>query len=80
MSCEKIKEVYVAHPNKNVNMNCGDTGIGGSTILCAWCTKMYEERYPQGWRYAPGDICEHHVYHSPYSDCACYRCEEKESE
>jgi len=35
---------------------------GGHQVLCDPCEAEAEQRYPQGWRYYPGDVCKHGTY------------------
>ena len=50
--------------------------FAGYMHLCADCKDKYTARYPQGWRYYPGDCCEHGVYIGGIgADYMCGRCE-----
>lgn len=40
---------------------CGAWGPNGN-VYCDFHQKEQEDRYPQGWRYYPGDVCPHGVY------------------
>lgn len=42
-------------------INCGDW-YGGEVILCGDHEAQAIQRYPQGWRAYPGDICPHGKY------------------
>lgn len=43
---------------------------------CEHCRPLYEEAYPQGWSYYPGDVCEHGTYVGGCGeDLMCARCE-----
>jgi hypothetical protein len=78
--CDNKVEVHVTFAGKDIEMtiNCGDIYADGGrteTALCPECLAKAEARYPQGWRYRPGDICKHGVYVGGERDCACWRCE-----
>ncbi len=43
---------------------------------CEHCAPLYELRYPQGWSYYPGDVCEHGTYTGGSGiDYMCHPCE-----
>jgi uncharacterized protein YlaI len=56
---------------------CGQTSTYGTPAYCEECEDRLHAKYPQGWRYVPGDICEHGQYvgdaHGP--DYLCGECE-----
>lgn len=57
-----------------VRWRCG--GWRDGRELCWVCAKLAHKMYPQGWRYYPGDICEHRVYVGGCgADCMCGVCE-----
>ena len=41
---------------------CGSWEAGEGTVLCDMCEIDARRRYPQGWRFYPGDVCKHGVY------------------
>lgn len=56
---------------------CGDTGHYGSKVHCSACETQLQVRYPQGWRFYPGDVCEHGAYVGGCgADHICGYCEE----
>ena len=57
-------------------IKCGQIGPEGCVVLCDEHHAQAERDYPQGWRYAPGDTCEHMVWHNPEHDCCCGPCED----
>lgn len=64
---------------KEVPARCGQTSIHGTELLCDDCIKKMEERYPQGWRETPGDVCKHGVYvgNAGGPDYICGQCEDE---
>lgn len=59
---------------------CGSTGIRGQQLVCDECLKEESERYPQGWKDVPGDICKHGKYVGDAGgpDYICGLCEDGE--
>ena len=56
---------------------CGDWIPGGGKELCDTCLGKAEKLYPQGWRYYPGDICQHGTYVGGVGiDWMCHYCEQ----
>lgn len=54
---------------------CGDQ-YRGEMVYCDPCEEQYERWYPQGWRYYPGDTCEHGKYTGGCGiDLMCMACE-----
>lgn len=47
---------------KEISLPCGSTSSTGGVNLCSDCLDKLEARYPQGWRYTPGDTCKHGTY------------------
>ena len=45
-------------------------------VLCDDCRKVALAKYPQGWKFVPGDTCTHGVFVGGMRDCACRQCEE----
>lgn len=41
---------------------CGTWVTGDGRALCDRHETQAQADYPQGWRYYPGDVCEHGVY------------------
>lgn len=56
---------------------CGSTNQWGGQATCEACEDKARERYPQGWRHAPGDTCKHGTYVGDAwgPDYLCGRCE-----
>lgn len=53
--------------------------LDGGEILCDNCEKELQKRYPQGWMYYPGDVCEHNRYTGGCGiDWMCQECEDGE--
>jgi len=61
--CKNKLTVYVEHGYsiKKIEVKCG-TWLRGYKELCLACTKQAEKDFPQGWKYYPGDVCEHGTY------------------
>jgi hypothetical protein len=54
---------------------CG-TWYGGEKLFCERCETKLHGIFPQGWRYYPGDVCQHGVYVGGCgADYMCGRCE-----
>lgn len=62
--CTNLVTQYVpkGYGYKEISMKCGSTSIHGVAIYCQKCEETYKERYPQGYRNVPGDICKHGCY------------------
>jgi hypothetical protein len=80
MSCANQVSVWVSrgYGYKEVKTACGNTGLYGEQMLCDECRQAMEDRYPQGWRHAPGDTCEHGRYlgcHEDNDETLCPECE-----
>ena len=58
-------------------VRCGHfNSAQGGTVLCDECEAEAKQRYPQGWRYYPGDICDHGRYTGGCGiDWMCQECE-----
>ena len=73
-----IQMVPRGYGHMEVKSRCRSTGQYGQQLLCDECIKEAEERYPQGWRGVPGDICEHGTYVGDAGgpDYLCGACED----
>ena len=82
MSCKNIafQMVPYGYGYKQIESQCGTTGIHGEQILCDECYKKAELKYPHGWVSVPGDLCKHGTYVGDASgpDFICGYCEEEE--
>ena len=59
---------------QSATKRCGDWD--GGRMLCSTHEDMAQALYPQGWRYYPGDVCEHGKYVGGCGvDLMCGRCE-----
>jgi hypothetical protein len=55
---------------------CGTWVPGDGYEYCNLHMKQMQERYPQGWRYYPGDVCPHGKYTGGCGvDLMCGYCE-----
>lgn len=61
-----------------IEVKCG-TYYAGVQEFCETCLKKYEKKFPQGWKYYPGDVCKHGNYVGGCgADYMCFRCENGE--
>lgn len=44
-----------------IEVRCGAYHCG-TKVLCEPCEAEAVRRYPQGWAYYPGDVCQHGAY------------------
>lgn len=67
----------VAVGSRNLTVRCGSQWAGEAQF-CPACQAKLAKRYPQGWRYVPGDVCCHGTYiGSPLGeDLLCGYCED----
>ena len=75
--CGTTVEVPIArgYDVRMIERTCGKW-YGGEQLLCDRCVSAEEMRYPQGWRYRPGNVCRHGVYVGGVGvDYMCGRCE-----
>lgn len=78
--CENmvVQMVPRGYGYREVSLRCGSTSIHGGTLQCEHCEKSDNRRYPQGWRYSPGDTCKHGTYmgsHEDNDEVLCGACE-----
>ena len=79
--CNNKVETYTG-PNYDrvVQLPCGSTDEHSRVRQCDGCAAKDKERYPQGWRNVPGDICKHGTYvggpNGP--DYMCGHCEDED--
>jgi hypothetical protein len=74
-NCEELVTVAYRWDGSPVEVTCG-TMYAGANYFCEKCEAALVERYPQGWRYTPGDLCKHGVYVGGCgADYMCGRCE-----
>ncbi|MDA3808612.1 MAG: hypothetical protein PF440_11960 [Thiomicrorhabdus sp.] len=80
MTCKNRVTQYVpnGYGRRTVQARCGTTGIHGQILHCESCQKIAENKYPQGWRHVPGDLCPHGNYIGDAGgpDILCGQCEE----
>jgi len=76
----KVTVGYDWRKDKPIEVTCGSTDPDGNLALCDTCITKYQKRYPQGWRYTPGDVCRHGTYigDSCGADIMCGACESGE--
>ena len=73
--CEEPVTVGYRGDGSPVEVACG-TMYAGANYFCDRCEAALAKRYPQGWRYTPGDLCKHGVYVGGCgADYMCGRCE-----
>ena len=78
--CEEPVTVGYRGDGSPVEVACG-TMYAGANYFCDQCEAALAKRYPQGWRYTPGDLCKHGVYVGGCgADYMCGRCETKTEE
>ena len=66
----------VDHHTDERPVYCGDW-VGGRKEICDTCLPQMNEKYPQGWRYYPGDVCIHGTYVGGCGiDWICQPCED----
>jgi hypothetical protein len=57
-------------------ITCGHWVVGEGNVFCETHNRVMEKRYPQGWRYYPGDVCSHGRYvGGSGADWMCGPCE-----
>ena len=77
-TCTNPVYVFTRRDGTDVEVPCG-TWYGGSQKLCDPCEEKLAKRFPQGWRYYPGDVCRHGRYVGGCgADYMCGRCESGE--
>lgn len=59
---------------RTVKTQCGTTDIWGARAQCEDCMEEETKRYPQGWKFHPGDTCPHGNYTG--SGHLCGACED----
>ena len=71
-SCKNKVTQYVekGYDYKAIEMNCGNTGVRGQTLLCNECVERIEKNKGRGHP----DHCEHGVKYTEF-DCDCWQCE-----
>jgi hypothetical protein len=73
--CGTKVEVGTRHDGTPIERDCGSYW-DSEMVLCDTCQAKYEHKYPQGWRYYPGDVCKHGVYVGGCgADIMCGECE-----
>jgi len=75
--CKNLVVVGMKRDFSPMQTYCGSTSPSGDVALCDTCRANLEQRYPQGWRNTPGDLCKHGTYigdaYGP--DYMCHYCE-----
>ena len=74
-TCTRPVTVGYRRDGEEINVPCG-TYYAGNKELCDRCDAAARRRFPQGWRYYPGDVCEHGTYVGGCgADLMCGACE-----
>jgi len=75
MACDNQVLLYSNGLNREIWGKCG-SWFAGTQYFCGDCTLRLKHRYPQGWRYTPGDLCPHGSYVGGcMEDYMCPQCE-----
>ena len=74
VNCDEIIHEY----ENGMTQKCGESN-GWELMFCKFCEKQNEEKFPQGWTFYPGDVCEHGNYVGGCgADYMCGQCESGE--
>ena len=61
--------------NRTYNIGCERFGDVPFNTAMNKAEAKLKKRFPQGWKYYPGDVCSHGIYVGGEYDCACPACE-----
>ncbi|MHA2046157.1 MAG: hypothetical protein ACW99G_15300 [Candidatus Thorarchaeota archaeon] len=74
-TCKAKVGVGVRRDGTEIQVDCGKW-YAGQREFCSDCVQEYLDKYPQGWRYYPGDVCQHGTYVGGCGvDHLCMACE-----
>jgi hypothetical protein len=77
--CEAMVYAMTRKDGSDVLIKCGEYFSGQGKLLCSTCENKAKARWPQGWRYYPGDTCKHGTYVGGcMCDLMCGACESGE--
>ena len=73
--CNRLVTAMYRRNGEEVLKECG-TSFGGTRLMCDRCEKRAIREFPQGWKFYPGDVCEHGRYVGGCgADLMCSACE-----
>ena len=78
--CKAEVVVMITKYGRAVTVTCGKTWAG-EMHMCPSCEAKALITYPQGWKYVPGDLCQHgHYVGGMLEDNMCPECEMDEDD